>query len=499
MEAEPHTEENPLAPQPQPQPEPEPEPQPGAAAAPAAAPGAAPGRGEIDWSRYQVTSPAWLDQLVEHSRGEGEAIPVWAMVFKLNPQDMSPGAKLRLNRISEECRTMLEGIVEAGCEINYFFSRDEDELLVTIGAVEEILVDEATHHMDVPMQLKWWDPDTGAIDQSGKVMGGVHYFHAQHRDMFKPATETRLFHSGIQQRLVLHRIERCTRVIIAQRLAMPSRQAQLAVAKKAKKMQVFALRQLAEAYGCSNLETEVAQTVRKRLPETSKRYSEWTNTDPAKGAVMLPSVKVRIDEIAAVVAELEAREQDDQNTETDSWVTSGSLEHCYPLHFDEELNFLQERWGSLKMVIPGVCKAEDYRGIIREVVVDGEVTETYVDTTVTTWFRPHYQPIDEIRDYFGEHVALYFAWLGLYTRSLTYPMVLGCITMMGYGWFGEDSNVLALPYSFFLSLWSTVFLELWTRYENELKFRECHRNAEASAAGRSDLHGMFVRVGQRRF
>ena len=70
-------------------------------------------------------------------------------------------------------------------------------------------------------------------------------------------------------------------------------------------------------------------------------------------------------------------------------------------------------------------------------------------------------------------MALYFAWLGLYTRFLTYPMVMGMLTMIGYqipGW-GTDSNRFALAYSVFLSLWSTLFLESWTRYENELKFR----------------------------
>ena len=32
------------------------------------------------------------------------------------------------------------------------------------------------------------------------------------------------------------------------------------------------------------------------------------------------------------------------------------------------------------------------------------------ETQQISWF---YQPIDEIRDYFGDHTALYFAWMGV--------------------------------------------------------------------------------------
>ena len=35
------------------------------------------------------------------------------------------------------------------------------------------------------------------------------------------------------------------------------------------------------------------------------------------------------------------------------------------------------------------------------------------------------QPLDEIREYFGEQLALYFAWLGFYTGMLIIPTVFG--------------------------------------------------------------------------
>eukprot|EP01048_Picozoa_sp_COSAG05_P038375 COSAG05_NODE_18445_length_308_cov_0.961722_1_plen_61_part_10 len=40
-------------------------------------------------------------------------------------------------------------------------------------------------------------------------------------------------------------------------------------------------------------------------------------------------------------------------------------------------------------------------------------------------WRAFSQPLDEIRDYYGSSVALYFAWIELYTRALVAPAILG--------------------------------------------------------------------------
>ena len=34
-------------------------------------------------------------------------------------------------------------------------------------------------------------------------------------------------------------------------------------------------------------------------------------------------------------------------------------------------------------------------------------------------------PVDDICDYFGVKIAMYFAWLGFYTNSMLYPAVIG--------------------------------------------------------------------------
>lgn len=39
-------------------------------------------------------------------------------------------------------------------------------------------------------------------------------------------------------------------------------------------------------------------------------------------------------------------------------------------------------------------------------------------------------PPDDICDYFGVKIAMYFAWLGFYTTSMLYPAVIGFVLWM---------------------------------------------------------------------
>ena len=59
-------------------------------------------------------------------------------------------------------------------------------------------------------------------------------------------------------------------------------------------------------------------------------------------------------------------------------------------------------------------------------------------------------------------------------------MSMGCAMTLTFGEFGSmighllggvDKNPLTVVYSVFLALWSTLFLESWSRLENELKFQ----------------------------
>ncbi|XP_062872712.1 anoctamin-7 [Trichomycterus rosablanca] len=116
----------------------------------------------------------------------------------------------------------------------------------------------------------------------------------------------------------------------------------------------------------------------------------------------------------------------------------------------------------------------------------------------------NYQPLDHIREYFGEKIALYFAWLGFYTGWLLPAAVMGIILSVFGIWLmitdvpaqevcNKDNNIVMCPtctickywnlssichyyragllfdnggtvfFSIFMSLWAVTFLEYWKR------------------------------------
>uniref|UniRef100_A0A671PV22 Anoctamin n=1 Tax=Sinocyclocheilus anshuiensis TaxID=1608454 RepID=A0A671PV22_9TELE len=97
------------------------------------------------------------------------------------------------------------------------------------------------------------------------------------------------------------------------------------------------------------------------------------------------------------------------------------------------------------------------------------------------WYK--YQPLDHIREYFGEKIALYFAWLGFYTAWLLPAALVGtCVfvsvfpvlsinilpacsclfsTLLKVGYLFDHPGTVF--FSVFMSLWAVTFLEYWKR------------------------------------
>lgn len=50
-------------------------------------------------------------------------------------------------------------------------------------------------------------------------------------------------------------------------------------------------------------------------------------------------------------------------------------------------------------------------------------TKTWIHHAI--WLLPWYQPLNHIREYFGEKIALYFSFMGFYTQALLIPAIIG--------------------------------------------------------------------------
>ena len=187
---------------------------------------------------------------------------------------------------------------------------------------------------------------------------------------------------------------------------------------------------------------------------------------------------VTYEQVQDVVQILEAwSDKDTGPGRAEQWF--GTLTSCYPLHSKDELSYLRMEWGNPKNLFRPVLVGYDPEGEAA-VYAPGppKMLEHNTFGAAGNVLHEHsfpgsliYQPIEEIRDYFGDDVGLYFAWLGLYTRMLFLQSVFGCITMGAQVYYGSvKDNPLTFSYSIYVGLWSISFLEAWHRRENELRF-----------------------------
>ena len=107
----------------------------------------------------------------------------------------------------------------------------------------------------------------------------------------------------------------------------------------------------------------------------------------------------------------------------------GALLGFFPLHDHVELHTLEEKWLQLFQF-------------------------------------PWNQPTDDVKNYFGEKIGLYFVWLGHYTSWLSVAAVIGFFSWINIAADGNDPNAVIMPYfASFMAFWATLFLEFWKRKE----------------------------------
>jgi hypothetical protein len=170
----------------------------------------------------------------------------------------------------------------------------------------------------------------------------------------------------------------------------------------------------------------------------------------------------------------------------------GQFAAFFALHDKQKLQILRDGWATFKFLsrIKWEAKSPEF-------------------ATNLSYYHPHnlpenqfglvYQPLDEIRDYFGDHIGLYFAWLGHYTKALIFPTMFGIIAMLTQV-FGPASdginpvadNLLTIPYSIFFAMWSVTFLSSWTQRQNELRFLWGSENFEVNERTRPQFKGQHL-------
>ncbi|XP_045709444.1 anoctamin-8 isoform X2 [Phyllostomus hastatus] len=111
------------------------------------------------------------------------------------------------------------------------------------------------------------------------------------------------------------------------------------------------------------------------------------------------------------------------------------------------------------------------RGIIQQVFPIHE--QRILNRLMKSWVQAvcENQPLDEICDYFGVKIAMYFAWLGFYTSAMVYPAVFGSVLYTFTETDQTSQDVSCVVFALFNVVWSTLFLEEWKRRGAELAYK----------------------------
>lgn len=163
----------------------------------------------------------------------------------------------------------------------------------------------------------------------------------------------------------------------------------------------------------------------------------------------------------------------------------GTLKDFFPVQNEGELAYLKRDWGRFGILLRREIVGFTPESELRLKVVAGEVqtaNEQFENNTFGseanypsrfTWpALLFFQPLEEIHDYFGDDVGLYFAWLDKYTHALFLMSFYGTFVMAKQLLYheGPDDNPLTLLYSIYVGAWSILFLQAWNRRETELRF-----------------------------
>jgi len=82
-------------------------------------------------------------------------------------------------------------------------------------------------------------------------------------------------------------------------------------------------------------------------------------------------------------------------------------------------------------------------------------------------------PVHAIRDYYGEEVAFYFAWMTFYIKALMFPAMSGLIVFIIRAIRGDtiDTDIFTPFHGLVTFIWAILFVQFWSREEQRLAYK----------------------------
>ncbi|CAM9546066.1 unnamed protein product, partial [Ectocarpus sp. 8 AP-2014] len=105
---------------------------------------------------------------------------------------------------------------------------------------------------------------------------------------------------------------------------------------------------------------------------------------------------------------------------------------------------------------------------------------------------PWESPYDQIKDYYGEKIGLYFHFLGHLTTWLIPLGVAGLITAMTVYISGNEEHVITLIFAPIVVFWAIAMLEFWKRKEKRVALEWGMIGFENDEQARPEYKGEFI-------
>jgi hypothetical protein len=115
-------------------------------------------------------------------------------------------------------------------------------------------------------------------------------------------------------------------------------------------------------------------------------------------------------------------------------------------------------------------------------------------TYVNILQRPFSQPLNHIRDYFGEKIALLYAWHGMYCYYLVIPCILG-LGMEGvyvYRGYVDTIDNIDWPlqiFNFLIVVWASIYIQHWAIEQKAIALKWGTESCVEKQKKRPQLHG----------
>mmetsp|Transcript_7686 Transcript_7686/g.10234 ORF Transcript_7686/g.10234 Transcript_7686/m.10234 type:complete len:705 (-) Transcript_7686:312-2426(-) len=104
------------------------------------------------------------------------------------------------------------------------------------------------------------------------------------------------------------------------------------------------------------------------------------------------------------------------------------------------------------------------------------------------WFRIKL-PLEKVKDYFGEKIALYHSFLGHYTVWCGFAAIAGIITQITLWGVGDPEHFVGAIFAMFIAVWGIFMLEAWKRKESNFAMQWGTAGIEDSLPDRPEFFG----------